>query len=56
MKDKLIKYSVYSLIVPLALLWDLVYGAMGLLYNGMTYIDDVGGQKLNEISERVREL
>lgn len=34
--------------VPTALLWDLLYGIVGLLYNGMTYVDDHGGKLLEK--------
>lgn len=45
------KWAKTALIVPIVLVWDVFFWTLTQIYKGASYIDTVGGDKLDEFLE-----
>lgn len=53
---KYVKLAVFwLLVVPMAFLWDCLFGLFGLLNKGMIYVDKKGGEVLEDIKDRLTQ-
>lgn len=41
----------YCVLIPFAFLWDVLFGAVELLYKGCTWVDRAGGEIIEDLKD-----
>ena len=43
----------YLFVIPVAVVWDILYGTVDLLHKGMTWVDEKGDDLLLDLKDRI---